>query len=56
MPKSWLSMDDLHETDVEDELDEEFFLSEHMNATRGMKELSMQRFTTSLVQSYSRIR
>jgi len=28
-------MDDLHETDMEDELDEELFLSEHMNATCG---------------------
>jgi hypothetical protein len=35
VPKSWLSMDDLHETDMEDELDEELFLSEHMNATHG---------------------
>jgi hypothetical protein len=56
VPKSWLSMDDLHETDMEDELDEELFLSEHMNATRGMKELSVQRFTTSLGQSFSRLR
>jgi hypothetical protein len=35
VPKSWLSTNDLHDTDMEDELDEELFLSEHMNATRG---------------------
>ena len=38
VPKSWLSIDDLHEQDMKHDLNEEIFLSVNMNATHGHEE------------------